>query len=434
MEQNSIPRNQDPVAANGQPTRDIVIEDAFPPKAHPFDYVAIVSRYRWLLVTLIVGATALLVAYLMVMPQTFAATATLLPPNKSEGISFGALLKNNAGIDLAGLSENSSAEVFTTILRSRTLADSLVRRFDLVRLFGLPPGQRQRAADALLGQFEISSDRHGIMQITYQAKTGFSPSPEEQDSAARFSARIVNAAIEILDYLNREKSVTNARQTKEYLGRMTRVKRAERDSIQSALLRFQQTNRAVALDKQIEASVMALSESQAQISKKELELTAAESEAGPDNRLAEMLRTQLAELRRQKAKIESGGEGSSSLGLNLRNLPDVARQYANLKLDLEVATQVYTFLETQYNQQQVQEAKDLPTVNVLDSAQVPEYRSAPRRGVALAISLPAIIGGALFLIFMIEYFRRIVRSSKARRIEEFQLSAGARRLEGKRTV
>ena len=434
MEQNSMARDQDQIPSNGQPSREIIIEDDFPPKAHPFDYLVILARYKWLMAAIVVGGTALIVAYLMVMPQTFAATATLLPPAKSEGVSFGALLSKNTGLDLGGLSENSSAEIFTSILKSRTLTDSLVRRFDLVRVFGFPPGQRQRAAEALTGQLDVSSDRHGIMQIVYRARTGFTPSQQEQDSTAEFSARIVNAAIGVLDYLNREKSVTNARQTKEYLGKMTALKRAERDSIQSSLLRFQQANRAVALDKQIEASVTALGEAQAEISKKEVELTALEGEAGPDNGRVAIVRSELAELRRQKSAIESGGSKTSSIGLNLRNLPDLTRQYANLKLDLEVATQVYTFLETQYNQQQVQEAKDLPTVNVLDSAQVPEYRSAPRRGLTLAVAFPALVVGSLILAFVIEYFRRIAHATRVRRAEERAVAGSARHLEGKRSV
>jgi uncharacterized protein involved in exopolysaccharide biosynthesis len=212
---------------------------------------------------------------------------------------------------------------------------------------------------------------------------------------------------------------------------MKTIKRAERDSIQERLLEFQMRNKAVALDRQVEASITALVEIQTQIQKKELEIQTALNDLNPDSKVVETLRSQLAQLRSQKSRLEGGQAGGEAFALALRDVPELARQYATLKLDLEVATQVYTFLETQYNQEQVQEARDLPTISVLDWAEPALMRSSPRRGVMVIVAFLALSVVSLVLVFVIEAMRRYWRlndSAKALELRDALRSKRKRRL------
>src|SRR3954470_18926995 len=104
-----------------------------PPRAHLYDYLIVVARYRRLLISVVVVGGILVGAYLMAARQSFTAGATLLPPDKSEGVSLTSLIQSSSKLDFKSLSENSSAETFVRILQSRTLADSLINRFDLMK-------------------------------------------------------------------------------------------------------------------------------------------------------------------------------------------------------------------------------------------------------------------------------------------------------------
>jgi len=380
--------------------------ESAPPRAHLYDYMIVVARYRWLFLSIVVGGAILVTLYLFAAPQTYSAGATLLPPDKSEGMSLSSILASSTKLDFKALSENSSAETFVRILQSRTLADSLITRFNLLERMKMKPEERPLAIDAVIGSLSVTSDRQGFVDISYDAITGFFPDKGEQRESAALAANMVNASIEVLDKLNREKAVSRARRSREFIGRMKEIKRAELDSAQGQLLRFQQQNKAIALDKQLEASVEGLVELQTQINKIELQLTAAQQELTNETPLVQTLRKQLAQLRGQKSRLEAGQSGGDALGISLKSVPDLMRQLANLKLNLEVSTQIYTYLEAQFNQEQIQEARELPTVTVMDYATVPIKRSAPRRTIFLAVAVVALAVVALLVIFVYDSYRR----------------------------
>lgn len=398
-----------------------------PPRAHVYDYLIILARHRWKLTLFVVFGMVAVIAYTAVQPQTFSATATLMPPEQQKGVSFTDLIGKSAGLDLQSLGKNSSAEIFVKMLGSRTLADSLVDRFDLIERYGLEPGQRELARTRLLGELEATSDREGMIEISYSAKTGFLPSTSEQRAAARFAADVVNASIDLLDRFNREKNISSARRSKEFIGRMKNIKRQEMEQAQTAMMQFQRTNKAIALDKQVEASVTALAEIETQVQKTELELRAAQSELTEGTPQVRMLQARLRQLAEQRNRVASGNIGSGPFALDMRNVPGLAKDYATLKLDLEVATQVYTFLEAQYHQEEVQEARDLPTVNALDAAVPPEYRSAPRRTITLLVAFPILAIVGIVGIFVIEGFRRQSMSVDADRALALREALSGRR-------
>lgn len=394
-------RSDEQVFGNGKGA----VESA-PPRAHLYDYLIVIARYRWLFLAIVVGGAILVALYLLVAPQTFSAGATLLPPDKSEGMSLSSILASSTKLDFKALSENSSAETFVRILQSRTLADSLITRFNLLERMEMKPEERQLAIDAVIGDFSVTSDRQGFVDLSYDAATGFLPSDEEKRESAKLAAGMVNAAVEILDKLNREKAVSRARRSREFIGRMKELKRRELDTVQTQLLHFQQQHKAIALDKQLEASVEGLVEIQTQINKIELQLTAAQNEMTNENPVVQTLRKQLAQLKSQKTRLEGGQAGGDALGISLKNVPDLMRQLANLKLNLEVATQIYTYLEAQFNQEQIQEARELPTVTVMDYASVPIKRSAPRRTIFLIVAIAVLMVIALIVVFICDAYRR----------------------------
>ena len=96
--------------------------------------------------------------------------------------------------------------------------------------------------------------------------------------------------------------------------------------------------------------------------------------------------------------------------MNLNATPDLVKQYAGLRLDLEVATQVYTYLESLYSSEQVQAARDLPTVSVLDYAEPPALRSSPRRTfiVLIAFGLLVVIGLGLVFVYLGHFTHHVV--------------------------
>jgi uncharacterized protein involved in exopolysaccharide biosynthesis len=90
----------------------------------------------------------------------------------------------------------------------------------------------------------------------------------------------------------------------------------------------------------------------------------------------------------QKKLNEMGGVGTqaelksqNSLYPSIRKLPLLGVAYADLYRQTKIQETVYELLTQQYELAKVQEAKEIPTVKVLDPAMVPTKRSFPPRTV-----------------------------------------------------
>lgn len=377
------------------------------------DYFAVLLRYRSLLLTIIITGLVVVVVYSFIMPKTFTAEAVLLPPEKSEGMSLNnLLLGGGSGFDLKSLGQNSSAEVFVKILTSRSLADSLVTRLNLLQRYDVDSTNRSLAIEQVMGGIEAESDKQGVISVAYSEKTSFLSDKTEQQEVAVFTAAIVNNAIDILDKLNQQKSVTRARRSRIFLEKMKEEKRKEMDSAQRAMQLFQEQNKAIALDKQLDAALSSVIETQAMIQKAKLELVRAESDLNSDQRTVQSLRSQLALLQRQQQNVETGKSDVDALGIPFKNVPALARQYATLKLNLEVSTQVYMLLEAQYNQEQIQEARELPTVAVLDWAATPFRPSAPRKTIIVSVSGILLVVCSVLGVYLYDGLQRGIYSKQ----------------------
>jgi capsule polysaccharide export protein KpsE/RkpR len=106
------------------------------------------------------------------------------------------------------------------------------------------------------------------------------------------------------------------------------------------------------------------------------------------------------ELQRQLDKVggkdvgsEEGTGSIPELYPSIRELPLLGVKYADLYRNVKVQEAVFETLTKQYEMAKVAEAKELPTVKVLDSPQVAEKRSSPPR-------LMIVILGSLFGFFL----------------------------------
>ncbi len=70
----------------------------------------------------------------------------------------------------------------------------------------------------------------------------------------------------------------------------------------------------------------------------------------------------------------------AELDRQLRALPETGLELARLFRNVRTLEQVYVLLTGQFEEARIEEARDTPTVEVLDRAVPPEKKSRPRRG------------------------------------------------------
>jgi hypothetical protein len=107
----------------------------------------------------------------------------------------------------------------------------------------------------------------------------------------------------------------------------------------------------------------------------------------------------------QKKLNEVGGAGTqgelkseNSLYPSIRKLPLLGVTYADLYRQTKIQETVYELLTEQYELAKVQEAKEIPTVKVLDAATVPTKKSFPPRTVVVVLG--TLLGIALAMTWI----------------------------------
>lgn len=369
------------------------------------DYWRVIWKRRWLIAGLCATAVSAALGISLLMPKIYESTATLLPQMESKEGGLGALLAASAvasgaqslGISLPG-APATPTDLFVAMLKSRIMADDIVKQFDLKDLFKVKT--MQEARKKLEGVTKITVSKEKVIKITVEA---------EQPQLA---ADIANFYVANLDRLNRTLNVSKAGQNRAFIERRLSETQGNLVRAEEALKDFQMKNKTVAVEAQSKAMIEAAAQVQAQIAAQEVQLQVMSSYLSPDNPQLVPIKSSIEELRKQLYMLESGKGGKGMLpGDRLHpamiTVPTLALEYGRLMRELKVQETLYTLLTSQYEQAKLAEARDTPTVQVLDPAVPAEKKSKPsiRLNVMIAGILALFVG--IFLAFFLEYLERI---------------------------
>jgi len=158
----------------------------------------------------------------------------------------------------------------------------------------------------------------------------------------------------------------------------------------------------------IEAAAMI----QGQITAQEVQLQVMGTYLSPDNPDLARIRSNVEELKKQLATMGSGKDARGMLSAERLHpamvaVPDLALQFGRLFRQVKVQETLFTLLTSQHEQAKIAEARDTPTVQVLDPAVPADKRTRPRvlLNVAVAGVLALVIG--VFVAFSLDYRARV---------------------------
>jgi capsule polysaccharide export protein KpsE/RkpR len=354
--------------------------------------------------SLLVGlAVGVLIAF--VIPPRYESTVQLMPPdNQSSGgmamlaalvtrstTGTGMGMGNLAG-DLLGV--KSSGALFMGILKSRTIEDRLVERFKLKELYREKLDEDARKE--LAQNTGVSEDRKsGIIALTVT------------DKNRRRAREMAMAYVEELNRLVAELSTSSAHRERVFLEeRLTTVKQ-DLDQASREFSEFSSKSGAIDIKEQGRAMVGAAAALQGQLIAAESQLKGLEQIYTPSNVRVRSVQARITELQKQLEKlggqvaIGSSPEAADSNALypSLRKLPLLGVRYADLYRKAKIQEVVFETLTQQYELAKVQEAKEIPTVKMLDQANLPERRSFPPRIlVTLMCGLSALLGTGVWVL------------------------------------
>ena len=287
------------------------------------------------------------------------------------------------GLDAASLlGAKTPGAFFVEVLKSRTVQDRLINRFDLRSRYGKSTYFEARKK---LARFtDIEEDRKsGVITLTV---TDYEP---------KVAAQIANAYVEELNRLAVDLNTSSAHRERQFLE--DRLAAAKQDLARASAALSQFTSKNSMVDPQNEGRVLmdAAARMQGELIASETELKGLQQIYSDDNVRVRTLKARMAELESQLRKLV--GHSSNAPGQDtaagwsaypsMDTLPALGSHYADLYREAKIQEAVYAFVTQQFEMARIQEAKELPIVRVMDAGVAPEKRSSPIRSLIVAGSV-----------------------------------------------
>lgn len=383
------------------------------------DYAYVLVKWRRLIVVAVLCVSLAAAGVSLLLPKRWTASTTLLPPEEESGqlglssMLMGGNVPPNLGKLVGG---SAPSERLLTFLGSKRVLGAMVDRFGLVEAYGAP--NRELAIDYLDEDVEREVDQEGTLRIDVTASS--------PDTAAAIAA----ALVEELDAVNRYYKSLQASMLRQFLEERMQVVQRELEASGKDLQSFQETYGLVDIEAQIGAAVEVVKGIVQELTLLEVELGMSRRLLNPEHEERQRLELQVEELRRQLQRLvgdletRAVGEldaGLEALGPPLVELPQVARQYARLALDLKIKEGMVSFLGTRLEETRYKEAQNTPTILVLDPAVPPEFRSAPRRTLIVLVAACTSLVVSVVLAFALEGLGQLSRGNREKIQEIRQL-------------
>jgi tyrosine-protein kinase Etk/Wzc len=330
-------------------------------------FLSVLSRRRGFIIKNVIAITLLATAVSFLLPQWYKGSVSVLPPKNTGlsglgGVFGGGGTATSLARQVGALRALGSAPgvpdlySYIAILKSRSLMERVVREFDLLNVYSIPNGSVEKAILELESNVDFSVNEEGTLVI------------EVYDRDAQRAAAMANFFAKTLDELNRELSVREAKSHRSFIEQRIERNLSDLKSAEEELKKFQQKNGIVAVSEQVQGAVSALAELYVTREKKALEVGLLERTVTAENPVLQTAKLELAEL-----------------DAKLKNVPEQSVTYLRLYREFTVQQRLYEVLLPILEQARIEEARNTPTLLILDEAIVPEKASKPSKRIIVGV-------------------------------------------------
>jgi tyrosine-protein kinase Etk/Wzc len=349
--------------------------------------VVVVARSRWVLALTVFSTVLVSSGLVMLMPVSYTGTAVILAPQPSSTAS--ALLSQLGSMSslapdlLEGGGAKTPEETYLGILSSRTIADEMIRCFNLQSLYG--------------SRHMVDTRRALARHTRVEAAKGYLIRINVDDNSAKRAADMANAYVDVLYGINQRLALTQASQRRKFLEQQVD---AEREALTKAELDFksaQEKTGVIQMTAQAELTLRTIAQLRSEIVIRQLQLQQLQSIATEQNEKVSELEAGLAALHSQLNKAEKGTDGSetSDYFLVAGKVPAAGLEYARKIRDLRYHEALFETLSKQYELARIEEAKAPPLLQVVDRAVPLDRKTGPPR------TLLVLLAGLLSAVFVI---------------------------------
>jgi uncharacterized protein involved in exopolysaccharide biosynthesis len=335
--------------------------------------------------SLLAGVLALGVTFLIT--PTFTASTTFMPPQQQASGAASLLQSLGSLGSLAGAAGGlkNPVDQYVAFLKSRSVQDALIDRFDLAQRY--EQKYRQSTIKALDAIARVKSGKDGLISV------------EIDDRDPQFAAALANAHVEELGKLLSRLAVTEAQQRRLFFEKQLS---ATKEKLIKAELALRSTGvSASVLKSSPVAAVEGVAKLKAAIAAQEIKLASMRGYLAESAFDFKQAQSELAAMRAQMAKLETGDASPQAM--------EAGGDYITKYREFKYFETLFELFSKQYEIARVDESREGAVIQVVDLATAPELKSKPQK--ALIAVLATLASGFVLLLFV--FVRQAVRSSGA---------------------
>lgn len=379
------------------------------------DLLIVLARHRWDLLAGTAAAAALAAIFSFLLPNRFTATTAILPPqqNTSSAVALlGQLGSVNPPASLAGnsLGLKNPNDLQVAMLKSRTVEDAMVDRFNLMALY-----HEKRWSDARKAFEKVTDIANGLKDGLIRVSV--------TDEDPRRAAEMANAYVEEYKKLSATIAVTEASQRRLFFEQQFVQVKENLANAEEAWKQTQQKTGLVQLDGQARAVIESVAQLRGQVAAKEVQIRAMRQFAAEQNPDLQLAGQELAGLQSQLARMGAGpGNSLGDFLMPKGSVPEAGLDYVRKLRDVKYNETILELLAKQFAFAKIDEARQGSLVQVVDKAIPPDKKSSPMRLLIVACST---VAGFVLAIFWV-LFSEALRLARKDPMQREQLNALAR--------
>ncbi len=349
------------------------------------DIILVIAKRKYLVITICCIVAIAAIIYSLVVPEYWESKATLMPIAESGGLgSLGGGIMDILGSGLLQTDKYDMAVDFIYIMQSRKFQEEVIRKFNLIPYYKIDEPDTLKAMELAVKQLSEST-----MQIFYDQKT-YLVNIIAETKNKELSRQIVQYHLDSLNKYILHSKMSKGRQKREFLEKQVNNHLQAVDSLSILLRDFQKKNRSIDITQQTQAQLELYSEIVSEYMQTEIEHSLALSQYSSDSPAVIALAEKMQLLKQKIKSLEnSGSDLVPEYIVQIDKIPDLAMQYAQLMLNVEIEKKIIEYLYPQFELAKLEEVKDLPTFEVYDAPQLAGIRSKPKRALTVVLSTVA---------------------------------------------
>ncbi len=336
------------------------------------------KHFKLCALIVLIPTIAVFVLVMWVVRPVYAARAVVTPPPSSSGMNalngmLGEELSSYAS--MLGLSMGSvDADAIWTIFNSKELQDMVIDGFDLATHYEFDGKFRADLLKKFRKNFSLKLTDENMLEISI----------EDEDFV--LASEMATFMLEKADSMFNTFKTLQAKQSREYFESRIELCLKDLDSLQRDFVKFQTENNFYEPTIQMEATIKYLSALQSEREAVAVEMNYERKLHGEDSKRYDELSKRYASLNTSINQTLEGKQQASGI-VALKKSPELGAEFMRKEEEIKVQAAMYKLLRQQSEQMQLEEAKKLTNLHVLEAPWPNDKKVFPLRGVMLMFTV-----------------------------------------------